>query len=133
MKKKMETYEIGRVMSFFLLFLSLAYSAFALDKAVDDTLFFSHAETFDSLIVRNPHVVKQFLKKLGRKNTPPGAQVDHVISLHCGGKDEVDNLQLIWGRYKDAKERAERNCKLLPQWLKDHPCHAPTAECVKPE
>lgn len=88
----------------------------------------THVDT--RVIKRNRAVVRKFLKLLGHTATPPGAQVDHIMPLSCGGKDEIDNLQLTWGAYKDQKERAERNCGTIGEWVASHPCAS--GECVKP-
>ncbi len=65
---------------------------------------------------RDPKQVRAYLKTIGLTKTPKGCQVDHIIPLHCGGPDRVENLQLICGASLKAKEKAERNCELFQRW-----------------
>ena len=47
----------------------------------------------------------------GKNSGPcPGYVVDHIIPLHCCGKDEVSNMQ--WQTVEDAKKKdiLERDC-----------------------
>ena len=75
---------------------------------------------------RNSAIRRQFLHSFGLSHTPSGSQCDHWVPLHCGGTDTIDNFRLTNGEYMRAKEQAERNCKLLPQWIKEHPCLSPS-------
>lgn len=88
-------------------------------------------ESAEKRIKRDRAVVRQFLRSLGRTTTPKGAQVDHIFPLSCGGPDTAENLQLIWGDYKDRKEAAERECETIGDWIHDNPCSS--GECVKPK
>ena len=79
--------------------------------------------------VRHSSVRRAFLKAHGLTKTPKGCQVDHVVSLHLGGRDTVKNLCLICGAKLREKEYAERKKKTLvpwlmknQEWLKEHRC-----------
>jgi len=67
---------------------------------------------------RDPAVARAYLKSINLTKTPKGCQVDHVIPLHCGGPDIVENLQLICGPSLKAKEKYERNCETFKEWSK---------------
>ncbi len=69
---------------------------------------------------RNSSVRLKFLHSLGLKNTPHGCQADHIVSLHLGGQDEVENLCLICGDKLPVKEWAERRPETLRLWLHDN-------------
>ena len=79
---------------------------------------------------RNSTVRRHFLAQLGLVRTPPGCQVDHWVPLMCGGKDEQQNLRLICGDYMERKERIERKCDRLPQWVRENPCNRNL--CINP-
>ena len=67
---------------------------------------------------RDPAIARAYLKSNNLTRTPKGCQVDHVIPLHCGGPDIVENLQLICGPSLKAKEKYERNCETFKEWSK---------------
>jgi hypothetical protein len=79
---------------------------------------------------RNSTVRRQFLQSMGLTHTPKGCQVDHWLPLFCGGKDERENLRLICGDYMQRKERIERKCDRLPQWVRENPCNRNL--CINP-
>ena len=59
---------------------------------------------------RSSSVRRAFLKSQGLTHTPPGCQVDHIIALSCGGKDDLSNLQLLCGEALREKESREQEC-----------------------
>jgi len=69
---------------------------------------------------RSSTVRRQFLARFGLTHTPPGCQVDHVVSLEHGGKDNLSNLCLICGDKLFVKEWAERRPDTLRYWLRDN-------------
>ena len=69
---------------------------------------------------RSSRVRQHFLRSKGLNRTPLGCQVDHVISLHLGGTDTVENMCLICGDKLRVKEWAERHGETLRYWLKDN-------------
>lgn len=69
---------------------------------------------------RKSKVRRQFLHSLGLTHTPKGCQVDHVVSLMHGGKDEIGNLCLVCGDKLPVKEWAERRPETLRLWLHDN-------------
>ncbi len=81
---------------------------------------------------RSSTVRRHFLTALGLTRTPTGCQVDHRIPLFCGGKDELNNLQLICGDYMTRKERIEQHCTELPAWIAANPCEQNICIRVKP-
>lgn len=87
---------------------------------------------------RNPAVRRAFLKAHGlcvtlkpapgkpaRVSclTPKHCQVDHRISLMCGGPDVVENLRLYCDDEMREKEIVERKCGTpeYADWLSHHP------------
>lgn len=67
------------------------------------------------------HAVRAaFLKAHGLTRTPAGCQIDHVVSLHLGGEDTVENLCLLCGNRLAVKEWAERREVTLRFWLRDN-------------
>ena len=72
---------------------------------------------------RRSSVRRAFLKAHHLTKTPTGCQVDHIVPLECGGKDEVANLWLTCGKLMEEKEKLERrrDCAGVAQWVKNHP------------
>jgi len=59
-------------------------------------------------VKRNGSAKKQFLRSKGYKNVPPGYEVDHIIPLSKGGRDEPSNMQLIPKIVHKQKTASER-------------------------
>lgn len=70
-------------------------------------------------IRRSSTVRLSFLKSLHLAHTPTGCQVDHIITLSCGGCDVAANLQLICGAAKQEKESSEPICSGLPSGIEE--------------
>jgi 5-methylcytosine-specific restriction endonuclease McrA len=67
---------------------------------------------------RSPAVRRAFVRQnpcpvTGKTRGPcRGYQVDHVIPLHCGGADAVENLQWLTVKDHQAKTKRETRCDL---------------------
>lgn len=61
-----------------------------------------------SKVVRSQTAKRQFLKSKGYTKTPRGYQIDHIIPLSQGGKDEPSNMQLLSTRDHQRKTANER-------------------------
>jgi len=59
-------------------------------------------------VERNQSTKKQFLKSKGYKRVPSGYEVDHIIPLSKGGRDEPSNMQLIPKSVHKQKTGSER-------------------------
>jgi hypothetical protein len=59
-------------------------------------------------VERRESVKKQFLKSKGYKRVPAGYEVDHIIPLSKGGRDEPSNMQLIPKNIHKQKTSSER-------------------------
>lgn len=59
-------------------------------------------------VKRSEAAKKQFLKSKGYKRVPPGYEVDHIIPLSKGGRDEPSNMQLIPKSVHKQKTASER-------------------------
>jgi hypothetical protein len=59
-------------------------------------------------VKRSESAKKRFLKSKGYKRVPPGYEVDHIIPLSKGGKDEPSNMQLIPKSVYKQKTAGER-------------------------
>ncbi len=60
-------------------------------------------------VERSSSAKKEFLRSKGYDKVPRGYQIDHIIPLSQGGKDEPSNMQLLSTRehkIKTAKERS---------------------------
>ena len=57
-----------------------------------DTFLFSHNPTKRK---RKSSTKRKFLRIHNMKSVPNGYEVDHVIPLHLGGSDTVDNMQFL--------------------------------------
>jgi 5-methylcytosine-specific restriction endonuclease McrA len=59
-------------------------------------------------VQRSEAAKKQFLKSKGYDRIPPGDEVDHIIPLSKGGKDEPSNMQLIPKSVHKQKTASEK-------------------------
>ena len=59
-------------------------------------------------VERSATAKKRFLRSKGYKKVPPGYEIDHVISLSKGGRDEPSNMQLIPKSVHKQKTASER-------------------------
>ena len=59
-------------------------------------------------VERNGSAKKQFLKSKGYNRVPPGYEVDHIVPLSKGGRDEPSNMQLIPKSVHKQKTASER-------------------------
>jgi len=59
-------------------------------------------------VERNQSAQKQFLKSKGYSRIPPGYEVDHIVPLSKGGRDETSNMQLIPKGVHKQKTASER-------------------------
>lgn len=59
-------------------------------------------------VKRSEAAKKQFLKSKGYKRVPPGYEVDHIVPLSKGGRDEPSNMQLIPKSVHKQKTATER-------------------------
>jgi len=59
-------------------------------------------------VKRNESAKKQFLRSKGYKRVPPGYEVDHIMPLSKGGRDEPSNMQLIPKSVHKQKTASER-------------------------
>jgi len=58
-------------------------------------------------IERSSSAKQDFLKSRGLKNVPKGYEVDHIVPLYAGGRDDPSNMQLMTTQQHDAKTRAD--------------------------
>ena len=93
----------------------LLFSSFAQNKS-----FNTNNETYKTTgypkVERSATVKKEFLKSKGFDKVPEGYQVDHIIPLSQGGKDEPQNMQLIpteLHKTKTANERKYNSTKTI--------------------
>ena len=60
---------------------------------------YKHNETYKSSglpkVDRSESAKREFLRSKGHKRVPPGYEVDHIIPLSKGGRNEPSNMQLI--------------------------------------
>ncbi len=59
-------------------------------------------------VQRSEPAKREFLKSKGHKRVPPGYEVDHIIPLSKGGRDEPSNMQLIPKGVHKQKTASER-------------------------
>jgi 5-methylcytosine-specific restriction endonuclease McrA len=57
---------------------------------------------------RNESAKNQFLRSKGYKKVPQGYEVDHIVPLSKGGRDEPSNMQLIPQNIHKQKTASER-------------------------
>jgi len=61
----------------------------------------------DGRIIRSESAKELFLKSRGYKDVPPGYEMDHIIPLYAGGRDDPSNMQLLTTSQHRAKTKAD--------------------------
>ncbi len=59
-------------------------------------------------VERSATVKSRFLRSKGYKKVPPGYEIDHIVPLSKGGRDEPSNMQLIPKSVHKQKTASER-------------------------
>ena len=85
--------------------------------------FQSCTHTIKAKIVRSAKVRREFIRRhpcpafnvqrstFPRSKVCPGFEVDHVIPLHCGGRDVPENLQWLTVAEHRAKTKRDAACR----------------------
>jgi hypothetical protein len=58
-------------------------------------------------IERSQSAKDKFLKQHGYSKVPAGYEVDHIIPLYAGGKDEPSNMELLTKAHHHAKTKSD--------------------------
>jgi hypothetical protein len=58
-------------------------------------------------IERSASAKQEFLRNHGLKSVPKGYEVDHIVPLYAGGRDDPSNMQLLTTQQHEAKTKAD--------------------------